>query len=78
MGNNAAAVDTNMASHYKGSKAAVEPIAGKFLRALLGTRDEVTIGIFNVARILGRIAPRVAVALVNDGESRAARSNIKE
>lgn len=67
-------VDTNMASHYKGSKAAVEPVAGIFLRALLGTRDEVTIGISNVARILGRIAPSAAFALVNDGETRAARS----
>ncbi len=71
-------VDTNMASHYKGSKAAVEPVAGQFLRALLGTRDEVTIGISNVARILGRIAPSAAFTLLNDGETRAARSDKTE
>ena len=67
-------VDTNMASHYIGSKAPVEPVAGIFLRALLGNRDEVTIGISNVGRILGRIAPSAAFALLNDGEARAARS----
>ena len=67
-------VDTAMASHYTGSKAAVEPVAAKFLQALLGTRDEVTIGISNVARILGRIAPKAAFTLLNDGETRAARS----
>ena len=65
-------VDTDMAAHYHGAKSPVAPIADKFLNALLSKRDEAVIGLSNVPRIIGRMAPRVGFALLNEGESRAA------
>ena len=61
-------VDTDMASHYPGSKARIEPIADKFIHAMLGREDEAAIGISKLAKFLGRFLPGLGFKIVNDSE----------
>ena len=46
------AVDTAMAGHYLGAKAKIEPVVDEFIRAMLGRRDEVAIGVSQLRKIL--------------------------
>lgn len=67
------AVDTAMARHNAGMKLAPEKVAGRIVRALSGSEDEVVIGLSRVARLLARLAPATGFGIMNRSEARAAR-----
>jgi len=66
------AVDTALASHYTGAKLSTESVARAILRGLLRDREEIVIGVSKLARLLGRVAPGIAFALMNSMEERSA------
>lgn len=65
------AVDTRMASHYKGSKMSAEHAAKIIHRQLFKRKTEIVIGLSRLPQFLGRAMPELAFKLLNHLESDA-------
>lgn len=61
-----------MASHYSGAKVSAESVADHFVRAMLGRKNEVAIGVSQLARVLARLGPHTGFKILNDLETKAA------
>lgn len=63
------AVDTQMASHYKGSKMSAENAARRIHRRLLKKKPEIVVGISRLSQFLGAAFPELSFRLLNHLES---------
>jgi uncharacterized oxidoreductase len=63
------AVDTQMASHYKGSKMSAQDAARIIHRRLLKNETEIVVGLSRLPRFLGRAFPELSFRLLNHLES---------
>ncbi len=63
--------DTNMASHYSGTKVSADSVANHFLRAMFGSKNEVVMGVSRLARVLARLGPDMGFKILNDLETKA-------
>ncbi len=59
------AVDTQMASHYKGSKMSAEHAARTIHRRLLKNEAQIVVGLSRVPQFLGRAFPELSFRLLN-------------
>ena len=66
------AVDTAMATHYSGPKLTVAVAARQIVRGLARGDTEIVIGLSRLARMLARLAPDTAFAVMNRLELRPA------
>ncbi|HET9018325.1 MAG TPA: SDR family NAD(P)-dependent oxidoreductase [Acetobacteraceae bacterium] len=64
------AVDTAMATHYSGPKLTTPDAARQIFRGLLRGEEEIVIGLSRLARLLSRLAPATAFAVMNRLELR--------
>ncbi len=58
-------VDTAMTAHYRGKKETPENVARAIAAGLTAGKDEIVIGMSNMARLLARVAPRFAFRMIN-------------